>query len=348
MIMQSIRIRLRLLVGGLARRLGLRARQPADRLPKLAIDPARVMVAGLSAGAYMATQSHLAWPEIFSGAALVAGGPYGCAAGDLQRALSSGMQGEPAIDVAALVHTARQRSSQGQLGDLTALAGQHVYVLHGRHDKLVAASVSRAAAQLYEALRAQIPGLGSLDVTWDGERDFGHGLPLAAQGDGSAESNAAFLIRCGFDGAGAIFQHLYGEPPRRAETATGELRPFDQSALNGQHTDALLAETGYLYLPRSCMDGARCGLLVVFHGCLQNVSAVGHAFVRDSGFNRWADVYNVAVLYPQTRATVKPLNPNACWDWWGYSGANYDTRQGVQQQWLSHALAALGVPKLVR
>jgi hypothetical protein len=25
-----------------------------------------------------------------------------------------------------------------------------------------------------------------------------------------------------------------------------------------------------------------------------------------------------------------PLNPKACWDWWGYSGSNYDTREGPQ------------------
>ena len=37
-------------------------------------------------------------------------------------------------------------------------------------------------------------------------------------------------------------------------------------------------------------------------------------FVRDAGFNRWADAYDVAVLYPQTRASFNPLNPQACFD----------------------------------
>ena len=39
-------------------------------LPKLNIDPARIGVAGLSSGVYMATQAQMAWPGLFSGVAL--------------------------------------------------------------------------------------------------------------------------------------------------------------------------------------------------------------------------------------------------------------------------------------
>jgi poly(3-hydroxybutyrate) depolymerase len=66
--------------------------------------------------------------------------------------------------------------------------------------------------------------------------------------------------------------------------------------------------------------------------------------VRDSGLNRWADVHDVVVLYPQTRATYMPLNPKACWDWWGYSGPDYDTRKGVQLRAIANMAAALGAP----
>jgi hypothetical protein len=55
-------------------------------------------------------------------------------------------------------------------------------------------------------------------------------------------------------------------------------------------------------------------------------------------------VYDVVILYPQTRASFAPLNPQACWDWWGYSGSNYDTRQGVQPRWVVNAVKALGLP----
>jgi poly(3-hydroxybutyrate) depolymerase len=85
-------------------------------------------------------------------------------------------------------------------------------------------------------------------------------------------------------------------------------------------------------------------LLIAFHGCEQNAASIGPVFARDSGLNRWADVHNVVVLYPQTRSSYLPLNPKACWDWWGFSGPDYDTRGGVQLRWLNGVTTRLGVP----
>ena len=60
----------------------------ADEPPRLGIDPGRVTVSGLSAGAQMAHQLHIAWSDVFSGAALIAGGPFGCAAGSVATAFA--------------------------------------------------------------------------------------------------------------------------------------------------------------------------------------------------------------------------------------------------------------------
>lgn len=313
-------------------------------LPKLKLAPSRVAVAGLSSGAYMATQMQMAYPELFPNAALVAGGPYGCAKDTMQVALSACMKGTPAPDVAALVATAKQRAASGQIGPLKELAHGRVYLLHGTADAVVAPVVAEAAAHFYQALRSE-PGLSGLQVNDDGQRAFGHNLPLAASGDDCGKSVSPYLGHCGFDAAGAIFAQLFGPPSHvAAADAHGELRGFDQDALRPGGVDALLASEGYLYVPPDCAAGKRCGLLVAFHGCKQNAAAVGQAFVKDAGFNRWADVYDVAILYPQTRASFAPLNPQACWDWWGYSGSHYDTREGVQLLWVVGAVKALGLP----
>ncbi len=313
----------------------------AAPLPKLRIDPARVAVAGLSSGAYMATQAQLAYPEVFHGVALVAGGPYGCAGGQLNVALGSCMKGTPPPDADALAARAEQRAKAGEIGPLAAMAHARVYLLHGRADALVAPAVAEAGAAFYRKLRDSVPGLKGMQVVDDGGRDFAHNLPVAASGDDCGQSVSPYLGHCGFDAAGAIFAHLYGPPPRAAASAKGELRSFDQNALRPGGADAFLADSGYLYLPPDCAAGKSCGLLVALHGCKQNAEAVGEAFVRDAGFNRWADAYGVAVLYPQTRASFAPLNPQACWDWWGYSGTNYDTRQGAQLRWLVGAVRAI-------
>lgn len=322
----------------------LRADDAVQPLPGLKLDPARVAVAGLSSGAYMATQMQMAYPEIFPKAALVAGGPYGCAEGKLQTALSTCMKGEPAPDIGALVKMAEQRAASGENGPLKDLAHGRVYLLHGTQDAVVAPAVAEAGAHFYQALRSE-SGLSGLQVDDDGQRAFAHNLPIAATGDDCSKSVSPYLGHCGFDAAGAVIAHLFGSPPHApAAVARGSLLRFDQDALKPRGTDALLAATGYLYVPPDCAAGKRCGLLVAFHGCKQNADAVGQAFVQDAGFNRWADAYDVVILYPQTRASFAPLNPQACWDWWGYSGGNYDTRQGVQPRWVINAVKALGLP----
>jgi Predicted peptidase len=320
------------------------AKDAGTSLPKLRIDPARTAVVGLSSGAYMATQVQLAYPELFPNAALVAGGPFGCAGGKLDVALGSCMKGVPAPDVAALVASAGNRSAAGEIGSLKDLAHAHVYLLHGSADALVAPAVAEAGAHFYERLRDGTPGLEGMQVHDDGQRVFAHNLPIAAHGDDCDKSVTPYLGHCGFDAAGEIFTQMFGKPAHAATAARGELRTFDQDALRPDGADAFMAKTGYVYLPRACLAGKSCGVVVAFHGCKQNAEAVGESFVKDAGFNRWADVYGVAVLYPQTRASFAPLNPQACWDWWGYSGADYDSRRGVQLRWLVNAARALGLP----
>jgi poly(3-hydroxybutyrate) depolymerase len=76
---------------------------------------------------------------------------------------------------------------------------------------------------------------------------------------------------------------------------------------------------------------------------------VGPVFVRESGFNRWADGNRIIVLYPQTISRYGfggwpmsfVLNPNGCWDWWGYTGPVYHTRNGAQIRAIRAMLARL-------
>jgi len=65
---------------------------------------------------------------------------------------------------------------------------------------------------------------------------------------------------------------------------------------------------------------------VVLHGCGQNVESLGDEYLRHTGYNRWADSNRIVVLYPQTSNEAL----NACWDWWGYTGADYAQKSGPQ------------------
>jgi poly(3-hydroxybutyrate) depolymerase len=313
---------------------------PADPLPRFDIDPARVGVAGLSSGAYMSTQVHLALDERVAGAALFAGGPYGCARGELSTALSTCMAAEGgAPDVAALAVRVRERAQSGALAPLSTLVGDRVFVWHGRRDATVLPAVGESAAALYRALD---PAL-AVDVVV--AEDAAHLLPTRDSGADCAEGGAPWLGRCGYDGAAAAVAALFG--PGEVDAAApaagrGEAFAFDQRALFPDGVDPVLADSGHGYVPPQCR-GARCGLLVVFHGCQQSVADVGRAFVDDSGFNRAADAASLVVLYPQARASWTPLNPKGCWDWWGYTGPTYDTRDGAQIRFVAGLLSAAGL-----
>ncbi len=308
-------------------------------LPRLVINPERIAVAGMSSGATMATQVHLAYSDHLVGAGLVAGGPWHCAQGELGKALKACTGGDVAPpDTAALVSTARLRAGNGELAPLSGLRGDRVLVLRGRRDDVVAEPVTRATVPFYEGLAAGV------SVTWDGERDFAHTFPTRDRGGECGKSQPPYLGRCGFDAAGLLVTTLFGATPMPAAEATGSLRRFNQDTYRPGGADAQLAATGYVYVPDACAAGQSCGLLIAFHGCQQNADQVAEAFVHDAGFNRWADAARVVVLYPQVRSSYLPLNPKACWDWWGYTGADYDTRRGRQLQWLAHASAALGAP----
>jgi len=69
---------------------------------------------------------------------------------------------------------------------------------------------------------------------------------------------------------------------------------------------------------------------VAFHGCKQTVATMGNAHIRSAGYNSWADSNRILVLYPQAAATW--MNPNACWDWWGYDDRSYAERSGHQMR----------------
>jgi len=317
--------------------------EPAPPLPAITVESSRVAVAGVSSGAIMASQVHLAWSDRLRGAALVAGTPYGCAGGSLETALGPCMQAQPYLpDPKRLAARVRERASAGALAPLPGLAGDTVYVLHGRDDATVAPALAASVAGVYDALSDEA---GGIEVVRDTDRAFPHLLPTLDRGADCAAGGEPWLGRCGFDAAGEMMARLFGAPSGEAPAAPGgDVLRFAQAPFAPDGLDPMLADAGYLYLPKACADGEACGVLVAFHGCQQNADKIGEVFVRDAGFNRWADVHRVAVLYPQVRSSYLPLNPKACWDWWGYTGENYDTRDGVQLRWLAAALTALGAP----
>ena len=295
----------------------------ADGLPRLAIEPHAVTVSGVSSGGYMATQFQISFSSMVRGIGVFAAGPWYCARGSLTRAFGECL-GRPdsAPDAAALIALARSDAAAGRVDPLESLADARVWVFHGTRDATVAAPVARALADFYRGL---VP---AANVRYLDDIAVGHGVPTEAAGGPCEATASPFLYACHYDGVGEMLAFLHSGTPAAPPGAAGSLTSFDQAPYDPSGS---LAERGYLYVPSACSGRQPCALHVAFHGCRQGTEFVGERFVREAGYNRFADAHRLVVLYPQVkRSQLLPLNPEGCWDWWGYTGSNYAAKSSPQ------------------
>lgn len=307
-----------------------------EPLPKLSIDPGTVTVSGISSGGYMAGQYHVAYGDEVAGAGILAAGPWYCAEGSMSRALGPCMKAEDdAPDGAALLEEARAAADRGQVAPLESLAEDRVWVFHGERDATVARAVSDALVAFYR-------GVATPDrLRYVTSIPAAHGFPTLDEGVTCGEVADPYLNDCDYDGAGELLRHLYGNLAPRGRANPGNLVAFDQRRYAAD--DASLEPLGYAYVPTACREGPPCRLHVAFHGCRQGVSFAGQAFVLNAGYNEWAETNGIVVLYPQVaRSFALPLNPQGCWDWWGYTGPNYAFRDGAQLSSVRRMVEALG------
>lgn len=289
-----------------------------EKLPALGVSADNVTVSGISSGGYMAGQFHVAHSKVVSGVGIIAAGPYGCAQNSMVTALGPCVKG--GIDVPSLIDATRALATAGAIDAVGNLRDDRIWLLHGTADEKVKTDVVSAARTYYSAFA------DAANVTYVDNVPATHGLPTRATGAPCAQFGRPYLNACDYDTAGEILKSLRGELKAPSE-ARGQLLEFDQSEFG----EASLNGTGFVYVPSSCGAGQACVLHVFFHGCDQSAELVGDAIARGAGFNEWAEANALVVLYPQTKSSrVAPLNPLGCWDWWGYTGGEYATRNGAQ------------------
>lgn len=311
----------------------------AQDLPRLNLVAGETTVSGLSSGAYMAGQMHLAFSRSIAGAGLVAGGPWGCARGSLNRALSNCTDTDadgPSVE--PLLALARRAADLGAIDPLEGLEGDRVYLFSGTRDRTVEPPVVRAAARFL-----QQAGIGADDMRFSDTVPAGHALLVEGAANECGTTAPPFLADCGIDQARDILTWLLGTLDRPRPPRAEGLRRFSQAPFLADVSDHSLGEEGFVYVPESCAGGAPCRLHVAFHGCRQTVADIGALFAAGTGYNRWAEANGIVVLYPQARASPGEGNPNGCWDWWGYDDPDYLTQNGPQIVAVGAMAAALGV-----
>ncbi|MEP4892214.1 MAG: PHB depolymerase family esterase [Aliiglaciecola sp.] len=302
----------------------------------LNLDINEITISGLSSGGYMANQFHIAHSDWVKGAAIIAAGSYYCAQGSITTALSECVNKQSSEFSLEPLHTQlKQYASEGLIAPLSNLQDSRVWLLHGKLDAKISSPVANALYQQYQGL------VSDKNLTYIKDKPFAHHFPTLSTGSSCDTSESPFLGNCSYDAAGEFLNFLFPKLNSPNQKSSGTITAINQHKLGGKPAETM-AKTGYVYIPKSCAEGQQCQVHVNFHGCNQNAETIGQDYIIGNGLNRWADNNQLIVLYPQTSTSMMlPMNPQGCWDWWGYTDEKYATTHGKQIQAVKNIVESL-------
>jgi len=314
----------------------------AQPLPALGADLTRTTVSGLSSGAYMAGQFQIAYSKLVIGAGIVAGGPYACAHTpgselnpfwlvvvnwNVYRAQNQCMEDgwffSSVPDPAGMVKYAETLAAAQRIDPLETLRGDRLYIFSSRKDDTVERGVVEAALAFYR--KAGVP---EANISFVSHEQAAHSFLTDGETPACGHTGPPYLNGCHYDQAKAVLQQLYGTLQEARPAIEASFVRFDQTPLLSGLPEANFDPVGMAYIPSDCRERSSCAVHVVFHGCKQGLAAVQDQFVKGSGYARWAESNRLILLFPQIRPG--DLNPNGCWDWWGYSGPHFLERDAPQ------------------
>ena len=275
----------------------------------------------------MAVQYGVAYSSSVLGVGVVAGGPYNCSFVNLG-GIGTCLSGAP-LGVASLA-AAQGFAALGQIDPVAGIAKMKVYVFSGTKDAVVGPLVVRATRDFFTAA-----GVTRSNLAYVSSIPAGHAFIAPSFGNACGATIDPYVDQCKvkgghYDQAKAILQHIYGPLKPATQSLSSTVVPFDQREFAAPSSG--LDNIGFVYIPQSCtVNAAACAVHVVFHGCEQGAGSVGSSVYSSVGYNNWADTNGVIVLYPQVAVTpAVPLNPKGCWDWFAFSGLDFQVKSGVQ------------------
>eukprot|EP00756_Hemistasia_phaeocysticola_P052005 Hpha_TRINITY_DN27193_c0_g1::TRINITY_DN27193_c0_g1_i1::g.29410::m.29410 len=340
------------------------------QLPRLStIDPGTISISGLSSGADFANQFAVAFSRTVNGVGVFAGQPFHCAVTrfpddpllppDPKVPVCENCPpnttipydhckgNRSLINTSTLVAAARRMGAAGEIDDVAHLATTKVYTYCGTADGSMGAT--QASRDFYAEL---VP---PENLLYNFTIPSGHCWPQATGITPCRVVLKNFWAaeNCDYDGPGAMLEHFYGTlaPPADA-IDDGSLFLFDQEPFNapGGKAETGLTATGWVYVPRACAgNGSGCRLHVSMHGCSE-LWVMEEGLVRGSkeiglSFNRWAETNKIVVLWPHSGRhggkNGTQEEKQGCWDGYAQTGANYDTKNGVQMKAIASMIETL-------
>jgi hypothetical protein len=323
-------------------------------------------VSGLSSGAFMTVQLHLAHSASFAGAGIIAGGPFRCSEtfrpAELITAEDACIENSlyicmnPLIpqtspDAHRLADLAHATAKAGKIDSVSNLADDRLYIFTGSRDDVVDSGVVARTRKFYELL-----GVNPSNIVYKDNVPAGHSIITDNPEDSALSTNQPpYINNGGFMQSHEILRHIYSDLRPAAEHLAGQLLRFDQTEFfAGNEERASMSQFGYIYIPSNVATGKvkEPRVHIALHGCKQgynytdyvngradmaNQPPYGNRYFTTTGYNHIAESNDIIVLYPQAEGTDNGhvQNPDGCWDWWGYTSRNpqapdYYSREAVQ------------------
>ena len=184
------------------------AQDPA-RLAARSAKLTETSVSGISSGAYMAGQFQFVHGEIVVGAAIIAGGPYGCAESvfadimsgpgmmlfNMSKAVNGcmlnmlSMFGIP--DPKGLARRAKTLAERGDIAPLETVRKSRVYLFSGKADTFVMPEIVAAARDFYLEI-----GLPESQLAYIHNMNAGHAFVTRDTGGACANSAQPYIVDC--------------------------------------------------------------------------------------------------------------------------------------------------------
>lgn len=285
-----------------------------------------VTVGGISAGCFMSTQLNYIYSSIITGNACIAGGPYWCAQNNVDIALSECMKQyySDFIDIKYLETILYETEKLGFIDQLINLKKSKVWLFSAKDDSVVNLKVVQKNVELYNKF------IDSSKIKFVNNINGEHAQLTNNFGNKCTYLGLPYINNCDYDSAGNGLQWLYLNLsyPENKFTSTN-LIEFNQTKFMPVewHEKFGLNKVGYIYVPTYCKTKS-CDLHIVFHGCEQTLDDIGLKFINSTGYLEWGETNNIKILFPQS--VKSNINPKGCFDWWGYTGADYASNIGIQ------------------
>ncbi|CAG7724614.1 unnamed protein product [Allacma fusca] len=286
----------------------------------------------------MAQQMQVAYSSCFNGSAAFASVPYHCGVDNYinyRFVCNLGFRG-----VNDFVRDAQKFQSEGKIDSLSNLRNQRHYHYVPQYDTLVAWNI-RTRSNTGEFFKAVGMNSRNIEIVIGNKSD--HWMPTDNINLPSCTNsivrkigtNTTAVSFCQYKGALEGLRFLYKDQSSLsspdATTILQPLREFSQSKFLAEADAKFLDSIGYLYIPTNCVNGEkRCKFHVAMHGCRGSRSAVGSAFVKESGYLEVAEKNDIVMIFPQSIPFEG--NPDGCWDCFDASGPDAATKTGKQMR----------------